>query len=191
MRFNLRSLTTQVVIAIILGILFGQFFPKYATELKVLADIFIKLIKMVIPPIIFLTVVHGIASMGDMKKLGRVGGKALLYFEIVTTFALAIGIFVANFIKPGEGVNATAAKASAVAQYTKQAAESSHGVMGFIQSIIPDNFIGALTKGELLPVLFVAVMFGLALASMGERSKPVLHLFERITEAIFKMVDMT
>ncbi|GAX89942.1 dicarboxylate/amino acid:cation symporter [Effusibacillus lacus] len=189
-KVKFRSLTTQVLIAIVLGILFGQFFPKHATELKVLADIFIKMIKMVIAPIIFLTVVNGIAGMGDMKKLGRIGGKALLYFEIVSTFALAIGIVVVNVIKPGVGVNASTAKAAAVAQYTKQAAESSQGLMGFISSIIPDNFIGALAKGELLPILFVSILFGVALASMGERSKPVLHLFERITEAIFKMVDM-
>ncbi|WP_018133432.1 dicarboxylate/amino acid:cation symporter [Effusibacillus pohliae] len=188
-RFGFKSLTAQVLTAIVLGILFGQFFPKYAVDLKVLADIFIKLIKMVIAPIIFLTVVTGIAGMGDMKKLGRVGGKALIYFEVVSTFALAIGLIVVNIVKPGVGVNASAAKGD-ISTYTKQAAEASHGVMDFIMSIIPDNLIGALAKGELLPILFVAVLFGVALASMGERAKSVIDLFEKMTEGIFRIVNM-
>lgn len=184
-----RNLTTQVLAAIILGVLWGFFFPAYAVPLKVLADIFIKLIKMVIAPIIFLTVVTGIASMGDLKKLGRVGGKTLLYFEIVSSLALAIGLVVVNIVQPGTGIHATAAKGD-ISTYTKQAAETNHGVMDFIMGIIPDNFLGALVQGELLPILFVAVLFGIALATMGERAKPVNAFFEVITEGIFKIVDM-
>lgn len=191
MKIKFKSLTTWVVIAIVLGVLFGQFFPEQGKSLKILADMFIKLIKMVIPPIIFLTVVQGLAGMSDMKKLGRVGGKTILYFEIVSTFALAIGIIVVNLIKPGSGMDTSAAKADKVATYTKQAAESSqHGIMDFLMGIIPDNFIGAITKGDLLPVLFIAVLFGVALAAMGERNKPVMSLFEKITEALFGVVNM-
>jgi aerobic C4-dicarboxylate transport protein len=107
MRINFKNLTVQVVIAIILGIIVGHFAPKFGAELKVLADVFVKLIKMIIPPIVFFTVVNGIAGMGDMKKVGKIGGKALIYFEIVTTIALAIGLFVVNMIKPGEGFDKT------------------------------------------------------------------------------------
>jgi aerobic C4-dicarboxylate transport protein len=184
-----KSLTTQVVIAIILGILVGQFFPKFGTDLKVLADIFIKLVKMVIAPIVFLTIVVGIAGMGDLKKVGRIGGKALLYFEIVSTIALAIGIIVVNLVKPGAGVNAHEAKGD-ISKYTKQAEEASHGVMDFIMSIIPDNMVAALAKGELLPILFVAVLFGISLAAMGQRAKSVIDLFEKLTEGLFGIVNI-
>jgi aerobic C4-dicarboxylate transport protein len=184
-----KSLTTQVIIAIILGILVGQFFPKFGTDLKVLADIFIKLVKMVIAPIVFLTIVVGIAGMGDLKKVGRIGGKALLYFEIVSTIALAIGIIVVNLVKPGVGVNAHEAKGD-ISKYTKQAEEASHGVMDFIMSIIPDNIVAALAKGELLPILFVAVLFGISLAAMGQRAKSVIDLFEKLTEGLFGIVNI-
>lgn len=189
MKINFKSLTTQVIIAIILAILFGEFFPKQAVDLKVLADIFIKLIKMVIAPIVFLTVVVGIAGMGDLKKIGRIGGKALLYFEVISTFALAIGLLVVNVIKPGAGVNAHNVKGD-ISTYTKQAAASSQGVMDFIMGIIPDNIIGALAKGELLPILFVAVLFGISLAAMGQRSKSVIDLFEKLIDGVFGIVNM-
>ena len=122
MKINFKGLTTQVVIAIVLGIIFGAIFPKAGADLKVLSDIFVKMIKMVIAPIIFLTIVVGIAGMGDMKKVGRIGGKALLYFEIVSTISLAIGILFATIFKPGAGVNAHSAKAD-ITQFTKQAAK--------------------------------------------------------------------
>lgn len=188
--FNFKSLTFQVITGIILGILCGALFPKFGAELKVLADIFIKMIKMVIAPIIFLTIVIGIAGMGDMKKLGRIGGKALLYFEIVSTIALAIGITVANFYKPGKGFDTSGASADAVSQYTKAAEETSHGLMDFILSIIPDTFIGAFTSGELLPVLFIAVLFGVALAAIGPKGQPIIDLFEKLTDVMFGIVNM-
>src|SRR3954454_9725732 len=120
MKLSFKNLTVQVVIGILLGIAIGFMFPEFGAKLKVLADIFIKLIKMVIAPIIFLTVVIGIGSMGDLKKVGRIGGKALLYFEIVTTFALAIGLLLVNIIKPGSGFNTDSVKGGDISQFTAQ-----------------------------------------------------------------------
>ncbi|AEI45408.1 dicarboxylate/amino acid:cation symporter [Paenibacillus mucilaginosus] len=190
MKFNPKSLTTQVIAAIVLGIAFGAFFPAYGTELKVLADIFIKMVKMIIAPIVFLTIVIGIAGMGDLKKVGKIGGKALLYFEIVSTIALAIGILVANVFRAGEGFDAANASKGDISTYTKQAAATSHGFMDFVLTIIPDSFIGAFAKGDLLPVLFLAVLFGCSLAAMGKGGKPVIDFFEKITEVLFGIVNI-
>lgn len=183
----MKNMTIQVLFAILLGVLFGQFFPKYAVELKVLGDIFIKLIKMVIAPIIFFTVVHGIASMGDMKKVGRIGGKALLYFEIVTTIALAIGLVVVNIVKPGSGIDISKATGD-VAQYAEKAHENS--VMGFIMSIVPDNVIGAFASGDLLPVLLFAVLFGFALTAIGEKGQTIISLFDKLSHVFFGIVNI-
>ncbi|MGE7215145.1 dicarboxylate/amino acid:cation symporter [Priestia koreensis] len=185
-----RNLTFQVVIGILLGITIGYLFPEFGSKLKVLADIFIKLIKMVIAPIIFFTVVIGIGSMGDLKKVGKIGGKALIYFEIVTTFALAIGIIVVNVLKPGKGFNTSGASAGAVEQYTKQASESGHGVMDFIMGIVPDNVIGAMASGDLLPVLFFAVLFGVSTAALGAKAEPVIQLFQCLTDIFFGIVNI-
>ncbi|WML45711.1 dicarboxylate/amino acid:cation symporter [Neobacillus sp. PS3-40] len=190
MKINFRNLTVQVLIGILIGITIGFLFPKFGAELKVLADIFIKLIKMVIAPIIFFTVVIGIGSMGDLKKVGRIGGKALLYFEIISTFALAIGLVIVNIVKPGSGFNTSAAKGGDISTFTQQANESSHGAIEFILGIIPDNVVGALAKGELLPVLFFAVLFGIATASLGSKGKPIISLFETFVEAFFKVVNI-
>ncbi|RID88711.1 dicarboxylate/amino acid:cation symporter [Peribacillus asahii] len=188
----LKNLTVQVVLGIVLGIAVGHFFPTFGTELKVLADWFIKLIKMVIAPIIFFTVVIGIGGMGDMKKIGRIGGKALLYFEIVSTIALAIGIIVVNVWGPGKGFNMSAAdNASAdVSQYTTAAAESEHGAIAFISSIIPENAVAAMAGGQLLPILLFAILFGLSLAGLGEKGKPVVTLFQQLADIFFGIVGM-
>ena len=186
---KLKNLTVQVILAIIIGICVGHFFPAFGAELKILADIFIKLIKMVIAPIVFFTIVIGIASMGDVKKVGRIGGKALLYFEVVTTFALAIGLLIVNLVKPGEGINTSNIEGD-VSQFTKQAAETSHGLVDFLMGIIPDNIVSAMAKGELLPILFFAVLFGVALAAMGEQSKPVIQLFDKLSHGFFGIVNM-
>jgi len=185
-----RNLTFQVVIGILLGITIGYLFPEFGSKLKVLADIFIKLIKMVIAPIIFFTVVIGIGSMGDLKKVGKIGGKALIYFEVVTTFALAIGIIVVNVLKPGKGFNTSGANAGAVEQYTKQASESGHSAMDFIMGIVPDNVIGAMASGDLLPVLFFAVLFGVSTAALGSKAEPVIQLFQRLTDIFFGIVNI-
>ncbi|MEQ7049769.1 dicarboxylate/amino acid:cation symporter [Paenibacillaceae sp. P-4] len=183
----MKNMTVQVLFAILLGVLFGQFFPKYAVELKVLGDIFIKLIKMVIAPIIFFTVVHGIASMGDMKKVGRIGGKALLYFEIVTTIALTIGLLVVNIVKPGSGIDISKATGD-VAQYAEKAHDNS--VMGFIMNIVPDNVIGAFASGELLPVLLFAVLFGFSLTAIGEKGQAIISLFDKLSHVFFGIVTI-
>lgn len=190
MKINFRNLTVQVVIGIILGITIGFIWPEFGASLKILADIFIKLIKMVIAPIIFFTIVIGIGNMGDLKKVGRIGGKALLYFEIVTTFALAIGILVVSIYQPGKGFPTQAAEGADVSQYTTAAAESSHGIMEFIKGIVPDNAVAAMAGGDLLPILFFAVMFGVATAHLGEKAAPVIVLFEKLSEIFFGIVNM-
>jgi aerobic C4-dicarboxylate transport protein len=190
MKINLKNLTVQVLIAIALGIAIGQFFPATGVQLKVLGDIFVKLIKMVIAPIVFFTIVIGFANMGDMKKVGRIGGKAILYFEIITTFAMAIGITVMYMVNPGAGmdISKVGKNAAEVAKYTKQAAETPHGFVDFIVSVIPDSVVGALAKGDMLPVLFFSVLFGLAMTGLGEKAKPVTVFFERINEIFFRLV---
>ncbi|MED3562670.1 dicarboxylate/amino acid:cation symporter [Bacillus xiapuensis] len=190
MRINFKNLTVQVLTGILLGVIVGFLFPKFGAELKVLADIFIKLIKMVIAPIVFFTIVIGIGNMGDLKKVGRIGGKALLYFEIISTIALAIGLLLVNILMPGSGFDTHGAKASDVAQFTEQAKETSHGFVEFILGIIPDNFVAAMANGQLLPILFFSVLFGIALASFGEKGKRVVALFEDLTEIFFKIVNI-
>ena len=190
MKLNFKNLTVQVITGIILGILVGAISPEFGTQLKVLADIFIKLIKMLIAPIIFFTVVIGIGSMGNLKKVGKIGGKALLYFEIVSTLALAIGLIIVNLVQPGKGLPTDTASNADVSQYTTKAAETEQGISAFILNIIPENVVGALANGELLPVLFSAVLFGLAAAALGEKSKPVITFFESVAEIFFKIVNM-
>ncbi|RHW38557.1 C4-dicarboxylate transporter DctA [Lysinibacillus yapensis] len=185
-----KNLTAQVILAIILGIIVGAIWPQFGTSLKILADLFIKLIKMLIAPIIFLTVAIGIGAMGDMKKVGKIGGKALIYFEIVSTIALAIGIAVALLINAGSGINTSSANGADISKYTEAANGTDHGLGAFISSIIPDNFIGALANGQLLPTLFAAVLFGLAAAALGEKSKPVITFFEQVSDIFFKIVGM-
>ncbi|HEY8342844.1 MAG TPA: dicarboxylate/amino acid:cation symporter [Calditerricola sp.] len=187
---KLKNLTVQVLLAILLGIAVGYAFPDVGASLKVLADVFIKMIKMIITPVVFFTVVLGIANMGDMKKLGRIGGKALLYFEIVTTFALIIGMVVVNLLRPGAGIDVDAVQKGDVSKYTQQAQEANQGFVDFLVSIIPDNVVAALAKGDLLPILFFAVLFGVALARLGERAKPVTQLFERLSDAFFGVVNI-
>ncbi|MGE7186738.1 dicarboxylate/amino acid:cation symporter [Peribacillus sp. NPDC006672] len=186
----LKNLTVQVIIGIILGITVGFFFPAFGEQLKILADLFIKMIKMVIAPIIFLTVVIGIGGMGDMKKVGRIGGKALLYFEIVTTFALAIGIIVVNVLGPGKGFNIDSVEGGDVSQYTTAASETEHGAIAFISNIIPDNAVAAMAGGDLLPILFFAVLFGLSMAAMGPRVQPVVSFLQHIADIFFGIVSM-
>lgn len=184
----MKNLTVQVLVAIVLGILLGMVAPSFAENLKVLSDVFIKMIKMVIAPIVFFTIVIGFANMGDMKKIGRIGGKALLYFELVTTFAMAIGIAVMYIVQPGKGMNTSGAEAGDVSKYTEQAAETSHGFMDFLVGIVPDSMIGAFANGEMLPVLFFSVLFGLSIAGLGEKAKPVTSFFEKMNDIFFRLV---
>jgi aerobic C4-dicarboxylate transport protein len=185
-----KILYVQVLFAIVVGILLGVFYPELATKMKPLGDGFIKLIKMIIAPVIFCTVVAGIAGMQDMKKIGRVGGKALLYFEVVSTFALAIGLIVANVIRPGEGFNANPATldTKAIAQYTDKA--HSQNTVDFLLNIIPNTFVDAFAKGEILQVLLIAILFGFALSLLGERGRPITKFIDDISHVIFGVVGI-
>jgi aerobic C4-dicarboxylate transport protein len=185
-----KILYVQVLFAIVLGVLLGVFYPEVGTAMKPLGDGFIKLIKMIIAPVIFCTVVAGIAGMQDMKKIGRVGGKALLYFEVVSTFALAIGLIVANVAKPGAGFNVDPATldSSAIAQYTTNA--HAQTTTEFIMHIIPTTFVDAFATGNILQVLLVAILFGFALSMMGERGRPVTKLIDDVSHVIFGIVNI-
>jgi aerobic C4-dicarboxylate transport protein len=185
-----KVLYVQVLFAIIVGVLLGIYDPGIATAMKPLGDGFVKLIKMIIAPVIFCTVVAGIAGMQDMKKVGRVGGKALLYFEIVSTFALAIGLIVANVIKPGSGFNVNAATLDthAIAQFTDKT--KSLNTVDFLMNIIPHTFVDAFAKGEILQVLFIAILFGFALSMMGERGRPLTRFIDDMSHAIFGVVNI-
>ncbi len=180
----------QVLVAIVVGVGVGHFHPEFGASLKPLGDAFIKLIKMLIGPIIFTTVVSGIGGMGDLKAVGRVGLKALIYFEGVTTLALVIGLAVANALTPGAGMHASAASldAGAVAQYT-QAAQKLTTTQQLLH-IIPDTFVGAFVGGEVLQVLVVALLFGVALTSLGTTGQPIIQLCHDISKVFFRIVQI-
>ncbi|MDQ4061724.1 MAG: cation:dicarboxylase symporter family transporter, partial [Pseudomonadota bacterium] len=163
-----RHLYVQVLCAIAIGILLGHFYPSLGESMKPLGDAFIKMIKMIIAPIIFCTVVHGIASMRDLKKVGRVGLKALIYFEIVTTLALVIGLVVINIWQPGVGMNVdpAAIDTKSIAAFTAKAKEQS--TVQFLLDIIPNTVVGAFATGEILQVMFFAILFAFALQAFGE-----------------------
>jgi aerobic C4-dicarboxylate transport protein len=183
-------LYVQVLAAIVVGVGLGVVYPSLAKEMKPLGDGFVKLIKMMIAPIVFTTVVVGIARMGDMKEVGRVGLKTLLYFEGVTTLALIIGLVVANLLRPGAGINAdpTALDPKAVASYTS-GAQQLHGV-DFLLNIIPTSVVDAFAKGDILQVLLFAVLFGLALARLGDSSKPVVDFLDRVGHGLFGVIGL-
>lgn len=185
-----QILYVQVLIAIALGIALGHWWPAYGEALKPLGDAFIKLVKMIIAPVIFLTVVTGIASMSDMRQTGRVIGKAMIYFLTFSTLALIIGLIVSNIVQPGSGLNIdpTTLDHSKVADYVTKAHDST--VTGFLMNIIPSTLVSPLVGGDILQVLFVAVLFGLALASLGEAGAPVLSFFNALTAPVFKVVAM-
>jgi aerobic C4-dicarboxylate transport protein len=180
----------QVVTGIILGVLLGFLWPETGAAMRPLGDGFIKLIRMIIAPIIFLTVVVGIAKMGDMKDVGRIGIKALVYFEVVSTLALVIGLLVVNVFQPGVGINADPATldAKAVASYTTGA--QSMSTTQFILNIIPTTVVDAFAKGEILQVLLFSILFGLALLHMGDRAKGLITFLDQFTHAMFGVVGM-
>jgi aerobic C4-dicarboxylate transport protein len=185
----LRLLYVQVIIAIILGIIAGALFPQFAPIGKIISAKFIDLIKMVITPIIFLTIVQGIAGAGDMKKVGRVGGKGILYFEIVTTLALFIGLIVANLIQPGAGVDKTAAHTTeAVAKYTQKGQDFKW--VDFFTHIIPDNVVKAFAEGDILQVLFFSILFGIAVTRLGSYKEPVLNTLDKFSKVMFGIMKI-
>ncbi len=183
-----RVLYIQVLIAIALGIVIGHFYPKTGVALKPLGDGFIALIKMMIAPVIFCTVVHGIASMSDLKRVGRVGVKALVYFEVVSTVALLLGLIVGELVQPGKGFNIDPATldASAIASYVTRA--KGEGVVAHLMAIIPSSFFDGLARGDLLQVLFVAILSGFAVARMGEVGQRIAATIDVIGQMMFRII---
>ena len=179
MRRIVSHLTFQVLVAIVIGILVGLNFPGFAPTAKLISQTFINMISMLIAPIIFFTIVLGIAQMGDMKKVGRVGGKALLYFEIITTLAIVIGLLVANIFKPGKGIDvkATHPDISKVQSFQEGAAEMNW--LEFFAHIVPKNIFDSFAKGDILQILFFAVLFGFALSKMGTSGTSLINTFEK------------
>jgi aerobic C4-dicarboxylate transport protein len=184
------NLWFQVLVAIAFAVLLGHFNPTRAVAMKPLGDAFIRLITMVITLIIFCTVVSGIANVQDLKKVGRLGGKALLYFEVVSTFALFVGLVVGNVVKPGAGFNINPASLDpkAIADFAGQAKAQS--ITEFLMHIIPTTIVDAFAKGDILQVLLVSILFGFALSAIGARAKPMLDLLDSLTRAIFKIVNI-
>ena len=185
-----RILYVQVLMAVALGIVVGYFWPNAGKALKPLGDGFIKLVRMIIAPIIFCTVVHGIASMTDIKRLGRIGGKTLLYFELVSTVALVIGLVVVNYLQPGLGFNYRNVDTTSIAAsqaFVQQA--HSLSTVDFLLNIIPNTFFDAFARGDLLQVLLVAIFTAFALKALGERNRPILHAIDTIAELFFAMMS--
>ena len=186
----LRSLYFQVLVAIAIGILLGWFAPQTGAAMKPLGDGFIKLIKMIIAPVIFTTVVLGIAGTEELKKVGKTGGLALLYFEVVSTVSLLLGLLIVNLVRPGAGMNADVRTldTSALAAYAGPGKMTS--VKDFILNIIPSTFVDAFTKGEVLQVLLLAVLFGIALQQLGSRARIVTEVIEKVSMVLFGIVGL-
>jgi len=190
-----RNLTFQVLCAVALGALVGALDPALGRALRPVGDTFVKLVKMVIGPIIFLTIVLGISNIADLKKVGRVGGKALLYFEIVTTFALAIGLLVVNVTRPGSGLAAANIAAGDASSYTAQS--KSLTFTEFLTHIVPSSAVEAFAQGDILQIVFFSVLFGVALTALGENGRPLaavldttLHVFFRIVALVMKVAPI-
>ncbi len=190
MRGFLRSLFGQVVVALILGIILGTLAPGFAQSLKPLGDAFIKLITMLIAPIVFCVVVLGIHSAGDLKRVGRVGIKAVVYFEVLTTFALLIGILLAYVAHPGVGMNIDprALDASALSTYTAHVGEVKGGAVAFLMRIIPNTIVGAFATGDVLEVLLIAILFGAAMSLLGDKARLVGEFIERLSHVLFQIM---
>lgn len=185
-----KVLYIQVIIAIIIGVLLGHFFPSVGESMKPFGDAFIKLVKMIISPVIFLTIVLGIAEMTNMKVMGRVIGKSLVYFIFFSTLALAVGLLVANIAHPGSGLNIdpVTLDSSKVEEYVQKSHDAS--LTGFLMNIIPTTVVSPLTNGNILQTLFVAVLFGISMVLVGEKARPLLHIFENLSALVFKMVSI-
>lgn len=191
MRKLLKSLYFQVIIAIIIGILIGHFYPKIGESLKPLGDGFIKLVKMIIAPLIFCTVVLGIAGMQNVKKVGKVGLTSIIYFEVMTSIALLLGMFIVNVLEPGTGMNIDPASldTSSVESYISQS-KNQDSLKDFLLHIIPDNVIGALAQGDLLQVLFFAILLGFGLSKIGKAAEPVMNVLQSFLNGIFAVIKI-
>ena len=183
------GLAFQIILGLILGIIVGAVFygnPVVTSYLQPFGDIFIRLIKMIVVPIVFSSLVVGVAGVGDIKKVGKIGGKTILYFEVVTTFAIIVGLLVANLVHPGNGVNISNLVTTSIDKYMHTAeTASSHGLMDTFINIVPTNIFESLSKGDLLPIIFFSVMFGLGVAAIGEKGKPVLAICQGVADAMF------
>ncbi len=184
-----KSLYIQVLIAVAAGVLLGNFWPDLAVQFQPLGDMFVKLVRMVIAPIIFITVVVGIGKLTGGAGVGRIGLKAIIYFEVLTTLAMIIGLIVGHVVQPGVGLNADPATldAKAVLRYTTAPHVT---VVGFLLDIIPDTVVGAFSKGDILPVLFFAVLFGIGCAKLGERGMAVVHVLDEAGNALFGVIGL-
>ncbi|MDH4612260.1 dicarboxylate/amino acid:cation symporter [Pseudomonas sp. BN102] len=185
-----KSLYVQVVVAIAIGILLGHFYPETGVALKPLGDGFVKLIKMAIAPIIFCTVVSGIAGMQDMKAVGKTGGYALAYFEIVSTLALIIGLVVVNIVQPGVGMHVDPSTLDTKGIAAFASAGEQQSTIAFLLNVIPSTIVGAFASGDILQVLFFSVIFAFALQRMGDYGKPVLEFIDRIAHVMFGIINM-
>jgi len=183
-----QDLSLQILVAMLLGVLVGWIWPASADTLKPLGDLFIRLVRMVVAPIIFCTVVHGIASAGQAKSVGRIAIKAIVYFLVITTFALALALFLVNFWQPGAGVNADPASFQDSAVASVEADAKQAGFAQFLLDIVPASAIGAFADGDVLPVLFFSVIFAFALLAIGPKGKPVVDGIEIVTQVFFKII---
>src|SRR5712675_1225105 len=187
------SLFVQVLVALLLGIVLGMAVPDFAISLKIFSDAFLKLISMIVAPIVFCVVVHGIAGAGDLKKVGRVGVKALIYFEVMTTVALIVGLALAFIVGPGHGMNIdpSSLDAKALSSHADNAHKLQGGGIGsFVLNIIPTTSIDALARNDVLQVLFFAVLFGVALALVGDKGKQVTSLIDAVSTVLFKAMGL-
>ena len=184
----LKVLYIQVLIGIALGIVCGWLFPSFAPTAKLISDTFINMIRMIIAPVIFCSIVTGIAGAGSMKKVGRLGVKALVYFEIVSSIALVIGLIVANLLKPGAGVSHGTNPTSQVTEITKQAEGFSWG--DFFSHIVPSNIVEAFAKGDILQILFFSILFAVALKQLGSSGKNIIDGLNKLNKVIFNILKM-
>lgn len=184
----LRVLYIQVIIGIIAGVIVGVFFPSFSATAKLISDVFISMIKMMIAPIIFFTIILGIVGAGKMKSIGRVGGKAILYFEIVSTFALILGLLVVKFTKPGRGVNPENFASVNISKYAAEANQWNWA--HFLSGIVPDNLIAAFANGEILSILFFGILFAFGLRAMGTSGESLVNAFEKINKVLFNVLKM-
>jgi aerobic C4-dicarboxylate transport protein len=191
MRRFFGKLYVQVLIGVVAGVTLGFFLPNVGSDLKPLGDLFIKLIKMVFAPIIFATVALGIARMENMKELGRVGLRALIYFEVLSTFALALGLLTVNLVRPGAGMNVdpTHLDTKAIAAYTATSAQPD-GFVDFMLNLVPTSIVDSLARNDILQILVFATMFGIALSKIGRRARPVVEFLDSLTHGVFCIVGM-
>jgi proton glutamate symport protein len=190
------SLAYQILTGLVLGIIIGAIFygnPAVETYLQPIGTIFLNMIKMIVVPIIISTLILGVAGTGDIKQLGKLGGKTLIYFEVVTTIAIIVGVLAANIFQPGHGIDMSSLSKGNIDQYvetTEEVQSESHGVLDILVDIVPSNVIKSMSEGDMLPIIFFSVLFGLGIAAIGEKGKPVLAFFEGMAEAMFWVTNM-